>query len=436
MDATQAIGLAILVVSFAALLALGTPIGFVIGLSSVLAAWGLGYTDVLMSVARDLGNGLDNFALLAIPFFVLAGDLMGAGGLARRLIDLAAAIIGRLPGGLSLVNTLTCMLFGSISGSSAAAVSSVGSMMIPEMQRSGYPRDFSISVTVASATTGLLIPPSNVMIVYAVVASNVSVGALFMAGVVPGVFVGLAIMATCLVLSVRGGYGQATGVGVRPLVGSIIRALPSLLLIVFVLGGILGGIFTATEASAVAVLWAFLLGVVFYREIRPSSLPAIVVGSARTTGIVMFLVAASQVMSRILTQEQVPQAVSDALLGLSDNPLLILLTINAILLVVGTFMDMTPAVLVFTPIFLPVAISLGLDPLHFGILLIANLCIGLCTPPVGTVLFLGCSVGRSDVLSVSRALMPFYAAMLVSLMAITYLPELSLWLPRFLGLVS
>ena len=436
MDPTQAVGLAILVVSFAALLVLGTPIGFVIGLSSVLAALGLGYTDVLMSVARDLGNGLDNFALLAVPFFVLAGDLMGAGGLARRLIDLASAVVGRMPGGLSLVNTLTCMLFGAISGSSAAAVSSVGSTMIPEMQRAGYPRDFSISVTVASATTGLLIPPSNVMIVYAVVASNVSVGALFMAGVAPGVLVGLAIMAACLVLSVRGGFGRAAAGSTPPLFRSAVRALPSLLLIVFVLGGILGGIFTATEASAVAVLWAFLLGVVFYREIPVGTLPGIIVASARTTGIVMFLVAASQVMSRILTQEQVPQAVSDALLGLSDNPLVILLTINLILLIVGTFMDMTPAVLVFTPIFLPVAISLGLDPLHFGILLIANLCIGLCTPPVGTVLFLGCSVGKSDVLSVSRALLPFYAAMFLALLVITYVPALSLWLPRLLGLVS
>lgn len=436
MDPVQAVGLAILVVSFAALLILGTPIGFVIGLSSIFAAWALGYTDVMMSVARDLGNGLDNFALLAIPFFVLAGDLMGAGGLARRLIDLASALIGRLPGGLGLVNTLTCMLFGAISGSSAAAVSSIGSTMIPEMQRAGYPRNFSISVTVASATTGLLIPPSNVMIVYAVVASNVSVGALFMAGVVPGVLVGIALMTTCFILSVRGGFGRSSGVTPPPVVRSTTRALPSLLLVVFVLGGILGGVFTATEASAVAVLWAFLLGVVFYREIPVRALPGIVLGSARTTGIVMFLVAASQVMSRILTQEQVPQAVSDALLGLSDNPLVILLTINLILLVVGTFMDMTPAVLVFTPIFLPVAASLGLDPVHFGILLIANLCIGLCTPPVGTVLFLGCSVGRSDVLSVSRAMLPFYVAMFVALMAITYVPELSLWLPRLLGLVG
>jgi tripartite ATP-independent transporter DctM subunit len=433
--AQQNVGLAVMIVVFAALMALGTPIAFVIGLSSVLAAWALGYTDVLLTVARDMGNGLDNFALLAIPFFVLAGDLMGAGGLARRLIDLATTVVGRFRGGLGLVNTLTCMLFGAISGSSAAAVSSIGSTLIPEMNRNGYPRDFNIAVTASAATTGLLIPPSNVMIVYAVVASNISVGALFMAGVLPGALVGLCIMTACVLLSMAGGYGA--GAGTRPpFLPSLVRALPSLLLIIFVLGGILGGIFTATEASAVAVLWAFLLGVVFYREIPLASLPALVVRSARTTGIVMLLVGSSQVMSRILTQEQVPATVSNVLLGLSDNPLVILLTINLILLAVGTFMDMTPAVLVFTPVFLPVAVAIGMDPIHFGIVLIANLCIGLCTPPVGACLFLGCTIGGSDIVSVSRAMIPFYAAMIAALMVITYVPWLSLWLPRAIGVMQ
>jgi tripartite ATP-independent transporter DctM subunit len=431
----MSVGLAILIVVFVALLLLETPIAFVIGIASVLAAFALGYEQVLVSVARDLGNGLDNFALLAIPFFILAGDLMGAGGLARRLIDLAAAIVGRFKGGLALVNTLTCMLFGAISGSAAAAVSSIGSTLIPEMNRKGYPKDFNIAVTVSAATTGLLIPPSNVMIVYAVVASNVSIGALFMAGIVPGVLVGLMLMAVCLILSRARGYG-ATATASPPLLRSAARAFPSLLLIVFVLGGILGGIFTATEASAVAVLWAFLLSVVFYREIALPALPGVLLRSARTTGIVMLLVAASQVMSRILTQEQVPQVVSEALLALSQNPLLILLTINLILLIVGTVMDMTPAILVFTPIFLPVAISLGLDPVHFGIVLIANLCIGLCTPPVGTCLFLGCSVGKSNIVAVSRAMLPFYAAMVLALLLITYVPSFSLWLPKAIGVLK
>lgn len=428
-------GLVILVTVFAALLLLEMPIAFVIGIASLLAAWSLGYDSVLLSVARDMANGLDSFALLAIPFFILAGDLMGAGGLARRLMDLAFALVGRTRGGLGLVNTLTCMLFGAISGSATAAVSSIGSILIPEMARKGYQRPFAVAVTATAATTGLLIPPSNVMIVYAVVASNVSIGALFIAGIVPGVVVGLLVMIPCVLLSQPG--VPLEGMAEPPPVWrSLVRAFPGLLLVIFVLGGILGGVFTATEASSVAVLWAFLLTVVFYRELPMRALPAILLKSGRTTGIVLLLVGASQVMSRILTQEQVPQSVSQALLGLTTNPFIILLIINVLLLVVGTFMDMTPAVLVFTPILLPVAVSIGIDPVHFGIILIANLCIGLCTPPVGTCLFLGASVGGTSIVAVTRAMLPFYVAMMAALMLITYVPALSLWLPRLTGAIK
>jgi tripartite ATP-independent transporter DctM subunit len=433
-------GLAVLLSVFIALLLLDTPIAFVIGIATVLAAWALGYSDVLISVARDMGNGLDSFALLAIPFFILAGDLMGAGGLAGRLIDFAAVFLGRFRGGLAMVNTLTCMLFGAISGSAAAAVSSVGGTLIPEMNRKGYNKDFNIALTATAATTGLLIPPSNVMIVYAVVASNVSISALFIAGVMPGIVFGLLIMAVALIVSRRNGYGgdQETIEGEikRSALVNTWRALPSLLLVVFVLGGILSGWFTPTEASAVAVLWAFILAVVVYREVPFKALPKIAIGSARTTGIVMLLVAVSQAMSGLLTEEQVPRYVSEALLGFSSNPLMILLTINIILLVVGTFMDMTPAVLVFTPIFLPVAVGIGIDPVHFGMILIANLCIGLCTPPVGTCLFLGCSVGKSNIARVSVAMLPFYAAMFIGLILVTYWPALSLWLPKLLGVME
>lgn len=431
------IGIAILLAVFAVLLILNVPIAFVIGISTIMAAFALGYDDVLLSFSADMGNGLDSFALLAIPFFVLAGDLMGAGGLARRLIDFAGLLLGRYRGGLAMVNTLTCMLFGAISGSAAAAVSSVGGTLIPEMNRKGYDRDFNIALTASAATTGLLIPPSNVMIVYAVVASNVSIGALFIAGIIPGILTGLMIMLAAVLVSRRKGYGaqdaQDFTTARRSAMSVTWRALPSLALVVFVLGGILGGWFTPTEASAVAVLWAFLLAVVFYREVPLKEVPKLMVGSSRTTGVVMLIVAVSQAMSGLLTQEQVPQAVSDALLGISSNPWMILLTINIILLIVGTFMDMTPAVLVFTPIFLPVAVGLGMDPIHFGIVLIANLCIGLCTPPVGTCLFLGCSVGHSKIDLVSRAMLPFYAAMVVALLLITWLPAISLWLPRALG---
>jgi len=426
--------LAVMLVVFGSLLLLNVPIAFVLAAATALTALALGYQDISLAMASDLANGIDSFALLAIPFFILAGELMGSGGLARRLIDLAAALVGRLPGGLALVNTISCMLFGAISGSAVAAVSGIGGTLIPEMRRKGYDRDFSIALTSSAATTGLLIPPSNVMIVYAMVAGNISVSALFVAGILPGVLIGIGLMGVAMVISVRRGYGK-TVVGLTecpPLGRAAWRAIPSLLLVAMVLGGILGGVFTATEASAVAVLWAFLLSVVFYREIAPGQLPEVLLRSARTTAIVLFLVATSYAMSRLLTQEQIPQAVSAALLGLTENPIFLLIIINCVLLAVGVFMDMTPAVLIFTPIFLPVAISLGLDPVHFGIILIANLCIGLLTPPVGTCLFVGAGVGHSDIGRVSRAMLPFYGVMIAGLMVIAFWPPLSLMLSKIL----
>jgi tripartite ATP-independent transporter DctM subunit len=428
--------LAIMLVCFGALLCLRVPIAFVLGLVTVLTAIALDYRNIPLTVASDLANGIDSFALLAIPFFILAGELMGSGGLARRLIELATVIVGRLPGGLALVNTLTCMFFGAISGSAVAAVSSVGGTLIPEMNRKGYDRDFNIAVTATAATTGLLIPPSNVMIVYALVAGNVSVAALFLAGILPGIFIGLGLMAVAFFICKARGYGRAeagaTSEKAPRFLPALWGALPSLLLVIIVLGGILGGIFTATEASAIAVLWALLLGVVCYREIKPGQLIEITLRAARTTAVVLFLVASSYAMSRLLTQEQVPQQVSMALLELSANPLIILLIINLTLLGVGVFMDMTPAVLIFTPIFLPVAISLGIDPIHFGIIMIANLSIGLLTPPVGTCLFVGAGVGNSDIVRVSRAMIPFYCVMVVALLVITFWAPLSMALPNLL----
>jgi len=429
--------LAILIMLFVALLSLRVPIAFVLGMVTVVTAVALDYDNIPLSAASDLSNGIDSFSLLAIPFFILAGELMGSGGLARRLIDLATAIVGRLPGGLAAVNTVTCMLFGAISGSSVAAVSSIGGTLIPEMNRKGYDRDFNIAVTASAATTGLLIPPSNIMIVYALVAGNVSVAALFMAGILPGVLVGLGIMSVALVICLKCGYGkqgESMLESYPALLPSVGRALPALLLVLIVLGGILSGTFTATEASAIAVLWAFILGVICYREIQFAELSGIILRAARTTAVVLFLVACSYAMSRLLTQEQVPQQVSAGLLSLSQNPIVILLIMNVILLMVGVFMDMTPAVLIFTPIFLPIAITLGIDPTHFGIILIANLCIGLLTPPVGTCLFVGAGVGRSDIVSVSKAMLPFYVVMVLALLVITYWSPLSMTLPRILGL--
>ena len=424
--------LAILIVAFICLLLLEVPIAFAVGVATLLAAISLGEINVFENVASDMLNGVSSFSLLAIPFFILAGDLMGSGGLAKRLIHFATAIVGRVPGGLSLINTLTCMLFGSISGSAAAAVSSIGNTLIPEMTSKGYNKDFNVAVTVAGSITGLLIPPSNVMIVYAVVASGVSVSSLFLAGIIPGLLLGLVLMGVCLIVCRKRGYGQTIQGEIPKFLPSLIGALPSLLLVLFVLGGIFSGWFTPTEASAVAVVWSLILSCVIYRELPIKELPVLIARSARTTGVVLFLVATSSAMSQLLTSEQVPQMVSAALLGISENPILILLIINVVLLLVGTFMDITPAILIFTPIFLPVAIGLGLDPIHFGILLIANLSIGLCTPPVGTCLFVGCSVGKARIAEVSRQMLPFYGAMIVVLMSITYIPWLSTWLPNLL----
>ena len=423
----------VLVVVFMILLVMNVPIAVAIAVASMLAMLLEGYDPSLM-VASKMANGIDSFALLAIPFFILSGVLMGRGGMARRLMDLAATLVGRFPGGLGYVNTLTCMLFGSISGSAAAAVTSIGGFMLPEMKAKGYNNEFSVAITTTAATTGLLIPPSNIMIVYAVASGSVSIAAMFMAGVLPGILIGLLLMAVCFIIAKR----THLEAGDRSTIGEIWtafrRAFFSMLLLVIVIGGILKGVFTATEASAIAVAYAFMLSVVFYREVKLTELPEILLQTGVTTAVIMLLIGASSGMSWIMTITNIPQTVSATLLGLSDNPLVIMLMINLLLLFVGTFMDMTPAVLIFTPIFLPIAKALGIDPVHFGIILIANLCIGLCTPPVGTCLFLGCGVGKTTIARVTPFMIPFFIAMFIGLMLISYVPALSMWLPRVFGL--
>jgi tripartite ATP-independent transporter DctM subunit len=423
----------ILVTGFFVLLVLNVPIAIAITIATALTIYALGDIPTAYITAQRISTGIASFPLLAIPFFILSGVLMGEGGMARRLIDFANALVGRFHGGLAYVNTITCMLFGAVSGSAAAGVSSVGGFMIPEMERKGYGRSFSVALTTTSATTGLLIPPSNVMIVYAVVAGTISVTDLFMAGIVPGMVMGLLLMLACFFIN----RSQKIGTGDAASAGEVFRAalhaLPSLLLAFIVLAGILGGVFSATEASAVAVLYAFVLSVAVYREVKVSDLGRIVLRAAKTTSVVMILIGASQAMSWVLAHEQVPQQVSAALLAISSNPVATLLIINLLLLVVGTFMDMTPAILIFTPIFLPAVIQLGMDPIHFGILMITNLCIGLCTPPVGACLFVGCSVGRISIAQVVKPLLPLFGAMVTGLLLITYIPGLSLWLPEMVS---
>lgn len=439
---------AILLVVFIGLMLLNVPIAVCIGLATVATIATLGDVPTGYVVAQRLSTGISSFPLLAIPFFVLSGVLMGDGGMARRLMEFASSLVGRFPGGLAYVNTLSCMLFGAVSGSAAAAVSSIGGFMIPQMEEKGYKREFAVALTATSATTGLLIPPSNIMIVFAVVSGNVSVAALFLAGVLPGMVMGGALMAASFVTlhflaprEVRAAARAAANAakaaaGPAPSIASaFLRAVPSLLLVLVVLGGILGGLFSATEASAIAVAYCLLLTMFFYREVKVAALPDILLRAAKTTSVVMLLVGASQAMSWVLAYERIPQMVSEAMLALSADPILVLLLINLLLLIVGTFMDMTPAVLIFTPIFLPVVMGLGMSPVHFGIVIIANLCIGLCTPPVGTCLFLGCSVGRTTIARVVPSALPFFVAMFLALLLITYWPWLSLALPRALNLM-
>jgi len=428
----------VLVVVFLVLLVLNVPVAFCMGIATMLSIMAMGELPAFVAMAHKIATGIDSFALLAIPFFIFSGLLMGHGGIAHRLIDFANVLVGRFRGGLALVNVLTCMLFGAISGSSAAAVSSVGGFMIPLMNKRGYENNFNTAVTITAATTGLLIPPSNVMIVYSLATGGiVSIAAIFMAGVIPGILVGVGLMVVAAVISIKNKYGE----GNKSVTGSqafmsFLRAIPALLLIVIVLGGILFGVFTATEASAVAVLYAFILAVFIYKEVKFKELPDILLQCGVTTSVVFLLIGTSMAMSWVLAAENVPQDISRGLLSLTDNKVVLLLMINTLLLIVGTFMDMTPAILIFTPIFLPIFSGLGIHPLHFGIIMIMNLCIGLCTPPVGTCLFLGCGIANTTVTKIIPKILPFFVAMILTLLVCSFIPALSLWLPDVLGLLK
>lgn len=426
----------VLALVFIVLLLAGVPIVFTIGLASVCALIvSLDPGSAATVIAQRLATGLDSFALLAIPFFILSGNLMNRGGIAHRLIALAKVVVGRLPGGLAYVNILANMLFGAISGSAVAAAAANGGFMGPLMKKEGYDKNFAAAVNISSATTGLLIPPSNVMVVYSLASGGVSIAALFVAGYVPGLLLGLALMVVGGVIAKRNRYPVGEKIPLADAALILWSALPSLALIVIIMGGIIGGYFTPTEASAIAVAYTFLLSVVVYREIKWAELPKICTDAAATTAIVLMLIGASMAMSWVMSSANIPQQISATLLRLTDDKIVLLLVINLILLVVGTFMDMTPAVLIFTPIFLPVVATFGVDPVHFGLLMIFNLCIGLCTPPVGSILFVGCGVARTSIREVIRPLLPFFVAMLVVLLLITFVPALSLWLPRLLKLM-
>jgi TRAP-type C4-dicarboxylate transport system permease large subunit len=575
-------GVIVLISSFIILLALGVPIAFSIGISGILTMLvSIDSIPAFTTYAQRMATGLDSFALLAIPFFILAGNIMNRGGIALRLIDFARVLVGRLPGGLAFVNVLANMLFGAISGSAAASASAIGTIMGPEMENEGYDKRFSTAINVTSATTGLSIPPSNILIVYSLASGGASIAALFIAGYIPGILTGVGLMIVGAIFAIRHKYKVSyehnlfdigltisnlfvtillfyiflksnlhwsylaifalwwrtdlefiykklsrhlwTNILIggipliislftlesvpvflvvlavmipvslffagKPLIRILVQTLllfiainsdpsgyhlitsavllvasiqygyllskkeqdvsvyfkgskkfydsvPSLLLLVVVIGGIIAGIFTATEASAIAVLYALFLSFV-YKEVKIKTIPDILIRSVTTTAIVLLLVATSIGLSWIMSYENIPQTVSEGLLNISNNPYIILLIINLILLAVGTFMDMTPAVLIFTPIFLPIVSSqLGMNPIHFGIIMVLNLSVGLCTPPVGSVLFIGCSVSKVSIADVIKPLLPMYVAMFIVLLMVTYIPQLSLWLPGLFGFLN
>ncbi len=427
----------LLILSFLFLLLMGTPVAICIGAATFIAMLAsIEFTAAATTVAQRMTGGLNSFALLAIPLFILSGILMGRGGIARRLIEFAKVLIGTLPGGLGLVNVISCTLFGSISGSAVAATSAIGGFMIPAMEKEGYDKNFNAALTITSSTTGMLIPPSNVLIIYSLASGSVSVAALFVAGYIPGILLALSLMVIAAIYATKHKFPRSERIPLRQALPKLLDALPSLMMVVIVIGGIVGGLFTATEASAIAVLYSLILAVGVYREVKPTELSSVLLKTAETSAVVLFLIATSTAMSWMLSYENIPQVISQTLITLSENPLIILLIINLILLLVGTFMDMTPAILIFTPIFMPVAESLGISPLHFGIMMVLNLSIGLCTPPVGSVLFVGCSIAKTSVDAVVKPLLPMYLAMIVTLLLVTFIPALSEWLPASMGLIK
>ncbi|MEM1283763.1 MAG: TRAP transporter large permease [Pseudomonadota bacterium] len=418
--------------SFFAALIIGVPVAFALGLSSLITVLFLELPPVI--VFQRMGAGINVFALMAIPFFIYAGELMLHGKIADRLVTLAGNALGHVRGGLGVVNVATSMLFGGISGSAVADASALGSTLIPIMRKRGYDDDYSVNVTVSSATIGLTVPPSHNMIIYSIAAGGtVSVSSLFLAGFVPGIVTGLLLMAAAYVIAVRRGYPADAFPGWRALFLSFVAAIPGLMTAVIIVGGVLSGIFTATESSAIAVIYAILVTLFVYRSLTWQGFVTATLGAVRTTAIVLLVIGMAASFGWLLALEQVPARLFDMLQTISDNPIVILIIINVILLLLGTFMDMSPLIVITTPIFLPIAVNLGMDPVQFGIMLMINLGIGLVTPPVGSVLFVGCAVAKIRMEDTLKSIWPFYLALILALIAVTYIPAVSMTLPNLFG---
>ena len=416
-------------------LAVGFPIGLSIGLGSAAGmVIIMPQMSSMMVSAQKMFQSVNSFSLLAIPFFVLAGNLMNFGGIARRLVGCAQLVAHRLPGSLAQTNIVANMLFGAMSGSGVAAAVAMGGILGPLEKEEGYSDEYIAVCNIASGPTGMMIPPSNIMIVYSTVAGSVSIAALFMAGYVPGILWGLGCMIVAGVMAHRRGYISKDHYTFKFVMKTLWEGIPSLLMIVIVIGGILGGIFTATEGSAIAVAYALILGFI-YRNITIRDLPRILFDSVKTTAVIEYLVCVSGIMGYIMTYTKIPALVANAILGVTDSAVVILLIMNIILLIVGCFMDPTPAVLIFTPIFLPIVQTWGMHPVHFGLMMVMNLCVGTLTPPVGAILFAGCRTHNVKIEQIIKMLLPFFAVIFVTLMLITYVPALSMFIPEALGLV-
>ncbi len=426
----------ILIAVFVVLLAMGSPIGICIVIASFSTMMLVLPFDVAMfSTAQKMFSSLDSFALLAVLFFVLSGVIMNSGGIASRLVNFAKLFTGKLPGSLSYTNIVGNMMFGAISGSAIAASTSIGGVMVPMSAREGYDRSFAAAVNIASAPTGMLIPPTTAFILYALASGGTSIAALFAGGLVAGLLWGIGCMLVTLIVAKRHNYRVFFTVQKGMVLKVSVETIPSLMLIVIIVGGIVQGIFTAIEASAIAVVYTLLLTVVFYRTLKLKDLPSILLQTVVMTGVIMFLLATSSAMSFSMSITNIPTALSNMILGISANKLVILLVITVFLLIIGAFMDIGPAILIFTPILLPIMIKLGVDPIHFGIIMIYNLAIGTITPPVGSGLYVGASVGKVKVEEVIKPLLPFYAVIIGVLLLITYIPEMTLFLPRLLGVM-
>ena len=429
-----------LVLIFVALIAFGVPIAIAIGGSSVAVLLIAMPVHVAFSTAgQKMVTGIDSFALLAVPLFIMAGNIMNHGGIARRLVDFAYLFVGRIPGSISHVNVVANMLFGAVSGSAVAAVAAVGKTLLPEAKESGMDIPLFTAANIASGPTGQIIPPSNGMIVYSVVSGGTSIGALFLAGYIPGIIMGLCSMiVVAIYLKIHpewAGKTKSVKYTMLQVLNVIWRAFPSLAMIIVVIGGIIAGIYTATEAACSAVVYALILSAL-YKQINLKILNDIAKDTLVISSLVLFLIGASSVMSYVLAYTQLPLAISNAVLSVTDSPVLILLFMNVILLIVGMFMDLTPALLIFTPIFLPIATQIGIDPVHFGIIMMFNLCVGITTPPVGAALFVGCSISDVSIEKATRRLIPFFVATIIGLMIVTYVPALSLTIPRMAGMIQ